>query len=125
MVGPEIADTVRLRSLALYTFAARYARERGIIVADTKFEFGLVDGEPILIDEVLTPDSSRFWPADRYEPGHSQPSFDKQLVRDWLRYSGWQGEPPMPALPDDIVAQTADRYREAFTRITGGELQRL
>jgi phosphoribosylaminoimidazole-succinocarboxamide synthase len=125
MVGTEIADTLRRRSLALYTYAADYARERGIIVADTKFEFGMVDGEPILIDEVLTPDSSRFWPADRYEPGHSQPSFDKQFVRDWLLQSGWNREPPPPALSDDLVEETADRYRDAFARLTGNELQRF
>ncbi len=125
MVGPEIANTVRLRSLALYTYAAGYARERGIIIADTKFEFGIVDGEPILIDEILTPDSSRFWPADRYEPGHSQPSFDKQFVRDWLLQSGWDREPPPPTLPADVIEETAARYREAFTRLTGSDLQQF
>jgi phosphoribosylaminoimidazole-succinocarboxamide synthase len=125
MVGLETANTVRLRSLALYAYAAGYARERGIIIADTKFEFGVVDGEPILIDEILTPDSSRFWPADRYEPGHGQPSFDKQFVRDWLLQSGWNLDPPAPPLPDEIAEATADRYREAFKRLTGGELQRF
>jgi phosphoribosylaminoimidazole-succinocarboxamide synthase len=125
MVGPEIANTVRRRSLTLYTYAAGYARERGIIIADTKFEFGIVDGELILIDEILTPDSSRFWPTDGYEPGHAQPSFDKQFVRDWLHQSGWNREPPPPTLPDEIVEETADRYREAFTRLTGNELQRF
>jgi phosphoribosylaminoimidazole-succinocarboxamide synthase len=125
LVGAETANAVRLRSLALYTYAAGYARERGIIIADTKFEFANVDGEPILIDEILTPDSSRFWPTDLYEPGHSQPSFDKQFVRDWLLQSGWNREPPPPTLPDDIVEETADRYRELFTRLTGNELQRF
>jgi phosphoribosylaminoimidazole-succinocarboxamide synthase len=125
MVGPEIANTLRIRSLALYTYASGYARDRGIIIADTKFEFGTVDGEPILIDEILTPDSSRFWPANRFEPGHSQPCLDKQFVRDWLLQSGWDRESPPPALPDDIVEETADRYREAFTHITGNELQRF
>jgi phosphoribosylaminoimidazole-succinocarboxamide synthase len=125
LAGAETAKAVRLLSLALYTYAADYARERGIIIADTKFEFGIVDGEPILIDEILTPDSSRFWPADQYEPGRSQPSFDKQFVRDWLLQSGWNREPPAPTLPDDIVEKTADRYREAFTRLTGNELERF
>lgn len=124
MVGLEIANTIRLRSLALYTYAAGYARERGIIIADTKFEFGIVDGEPILIDEILTPDSSRFWPADRYEPGRSQPSLDKQFVRDWLLQSGWDCEPPPPRLSGDIVEAAAARYWEAFRRLTGSELQR-
>ncbi len=125
IVGPEVANAVRLRSIALYQYAAHYARERGIIIADTKFEFGIVDGEAIVIDEVLTPDSSRFWPADQYEPGRSQPSFDKQFVRDWLLQSGWNREPPPPVLPDDIVEKTAERYREAFRRLTGRELQRF
>jgi phosphoribosylaminoimidazole-succinocarboxamide synthase len=125
LVGAETANAIRLRTLVLYSYAAEYAQQRGIIIADTKFEFGIVDGEPILIDEILTPDSSRFWPADRYEPGHSQPSFDKQFARDWLLQSGWNREPPPPALPDDIVEQTADRYREALTRLTGNELQQF
>ena len=88
------------------------------MLADTKFEFGFADGELLLIDEVLTPDSSRFWPADRYEPGHPQPSFDKQYVRDWLDASGWDHEPPPPDLPDEVIEQTAARYREAYERIT-------
>jgi phosphoribosylaminoimidazole-succinocarboxamide synthase len=121
-IGPESATAVRLRSLALYKYAAAYARERGIIIADTKFEFGLVDGEAIVIDEMLTPDSSRFWPAAEYEPGRSQHSFDKQFVRDWLNASGWNHEPPPPRLPDDIVQKTSDRYREAFRRLTGEDL---
>jgi phosphoribosylaminoimidazole-succinocarboxamide synthase len=124
LVGSETANAIRQRTLALYSFAAEYARQRGIIIADTKFEFGIVDGEPIVIDEMLTPDSSRFWPEDQYQTGRSQPSFDKQFVRDWLNASGWNHEPPPPTLPDDIVEKTADRYREAFTRLTGNELQR-
>ena len=125
LIGAETANTIRLRSLALYSYAAEYARQRGIIIADTKFEFGIVDGEPVVIDEMLTPDSSRFWPADQYRTGRSQPSFDKQFVRDWLLQSGWNREPPPPALPEDVVGKTADRYREAFTRLTGNELQRF
>jgi phosphoribosylaminoimidazole-succinocarboxamide synthase len=124
MVGPEAANAVRLRSLALYNYASNYAAERGIIISDTKFEFGFLDGEPIVIDEMLTPDSSRFWPADKYEAGRSQPSFDKQFVRDWLNESGWDREPPPPSLPDDIVEKTAERYREAYRRLTGNELWR-
>jgi phosphoribosylaminoimidazole-succinocarboxamide synthase len=123
-VGPEVATALRLRSLALYKYAVTYARERGILIADTKFEFGLLDGEPIVIDEMLTPDSSRFWPASEYEPGRSQQSFDKQFVRDWLNASGWNHEPPPPALPDDIVEKTAERYREAFRRLTGHDIAR-
>jgi phosphoribosylaminoimidazole-succinocarboxamide synthase len=124
MVGPEAANAVRLRSLALYSYAAAYALSRGIIISDTKFEFGFLDEEPIVIDEMLTPDSSRFWPADQYAPGHTQPSFDKQFVRDWLSASGWDREPPPPSLPDDIVEKTAERYREAYRRLTGQELWR-
>ena len=113
--------TGRLRDLTLelYASARDYARERGIILADTKFEFGLVDGEITLCDEVLTPDSSRFWPADEYAPGGPQPSFDKQFVRDWLDSSGWDHEPPPPDLPEVVVEQTAARYREAYERLTG------
>jgi len=128
MVGPKAASVLRLRSLALYKYAAQYARQRGIIIADTKFEFGWVemDGEEelIVIDEVLTPDSSRFWPADGYQPGGPQPSFDKQPVRDWLTASGWNKQPPAPVLPPDVVASTAERYREAYRRLTGRELSR-
>jgi phosphoribosylaminoimidazole-succinocarboxamide synthase len=101
----------------VYEFAAAHALERGIILADTKFEFGFAEGELILCDEVLTPDSSRFWPTDRYEPGRAQPSFDKQYVRDWLDDSGWDHEPPPPTLPAEVVEQTAARYREAYERI--------
>jgi phosphoribosylaminoimidazole-succinocarboxamide synthase len=118
-VGRGLAERLKELTLGVYEFAAAHARERGIILADTKLEFGFADGELILIDEVLTPDSSRFWPADRYEPGHGQPSFDKQYVRDWLDASGWDHEPPAPALPAEGVEQTARRYREAYERITG------
>ncbi len=123
-VGPDAAGVLRTRSLALYRYAAAYARERGIIIADTKFEFGWLDDELIVIDEVLTPDSSRFWAVDAYEPGRPQPSFDKQYVRDWLTASGWNKEPPAPELPPDVVEGTAQRYREAFRRLTGKELWR-
>jgi phosphoribosylaminoimidazole-succinocarboxamide synthase len=122
-IGPENATALRLRSLALYKYAVMYARERGIIIADTKFEFGLLDGEAIVIDEMLTPDSSRFWPASEYEPGRPQNSFDKQFVRDWLSNSGWNREPPPPELPPDIVEKTAERYREALRRLTGEDLR--
>lgn len=118
-VGRELAADLRQRSLELYSQGAEYARTRGIIIADTKFEFGTVDGELILIDEVLTPDSSRFWPADRYEPGHGQPSFDKQFVRDWLTASGWEKNSPPPELPADVVANTRAKYVEAFEIISG------
>jgi phosphoribosylaminoimidazole-succinocarboxamide synthase len=117
-VGRGLAERLKELTLTLYEFAAARALERGIVLADTKFEFGFAEGELILIDEVLTPDSSRFWPADRYEPGHPQPSFDKQYVRDWLDASGWDHEPPPPDLPDEVIEQTAARYREAYERIT-------
>ncbi len=118
-VGRGLAERLKEATLALYEFAADHALDRGIILADTKFEFGFADGELILCDEVLTPDSSRFWPADRYEPGKPQPSFDKQYLRDWLDESGWDHEPPPPRLPAEVVDQTAARYREAYDRITG------
>jgi phosphoribosylaminoimidazole-succinocarboxamide synthase len=119
LVGKGLAQRLKELSLVLYQRAADVALERGIILADTKFEFGFCDGELLLIDEALTPDSSRFWPADRYRPGGPQPSFDKQLVRDWLDASGWDREPPPPELPIDVVAETAARYREAYERLTG------
>ena len=122
-VGPEAAQILKLRSLALYNFAAAYARERGIIIADTKFEFGWYEGELIVIDEILTPDSSRFWDAADYKPGQSQPSFDKQYVRDWLAASGWNKEPPAPELPAEVVQGTAERYKEAYRRLTGQEVR--
>jgi len=122
LVGAEIAEQARVASLALYTNARRYARERGIIIADTKFEFGLFEGQLILIDEVLTPDSSRFWPADQYRPGHSQPSFDKQFVRDYLETLAWDKTPPAPALPPEVVGKTQEKYLEAYQRLTGKTL---
>jgi phosphoribosylaminoimidazole-succinocarboxamide synthase len=115
-----LAERVRDVSIAIYRHAAAHARERGIILADTKFEFGLdADGRLTLGDEVCTPDSSRFWPADRYEPGRSQPSFDKQFVRDWASSTGWDRNPPAPPIPDDVVARTREKYVEAYERITG------
>jgi phosphoribosylaminoimidazole-succinocarboxamide synthase len=123
LVGDPVAGQVRDLSIRIYEAGRDYARERGIIVADTKFEFGLLDGRVILIDEVLTPDSSRFWPADRYEPGTSPPSFDKQYLRDYLELLGWNKLPPAPNLPDEVVRQTARKYREAYERLTGEALQ--
>ncbi len=118
LVGTEVAEKVRDISLALYRFAAEHALERGIIIADTKFEFGLTDdGEVILIDEIFTPDSSRFWPADSYSPGGSPPSFDKQYVRDYLESIRWDKEPPAPALPDEVVQKTQEKYEEAMRRL--------
>jgi len=121
-VGPEAAQVLRLRSISLYNFAAAYALERGIIIADTKFEFGYLDGELIVIDEILTPDSSRFWSVSDYRSGGPQPSFDKQYVRDWLAQSGWNKEPPAPELPPDVVQGTSQRYREAYRLLTGQEV---
>ena len=122
VIGEEAGTALRDRSIALYQTASDYARERGIIICDTKFEWGLCDGEIILIDEVLTPDSSRFWPADQYAPGRTQPSFDKQPVRDWLESTGWDKTPPAPKLPDDVVQATTDRYVEVYRIITGKDL---
>jgi len=122
LVGSEVANAIRLRTLAIYKYAAQYAAERGIIIADTKLEFGIVDGEPIVIDELLTPDSSRFWPASEYHTDRSQASFDKQFVRDCLTQSGWNREPPAPQMPPDIVEKTSERYHEALRRLTGREL---
>jgi phosphoribosylaminoimidazole-succinocarboxamide synthase len=119
LVGRGLAERLKELTLAVYEHAAAIALERGIIIADTKFELGFADGRLILCDEVLTPDSSRFWPADRYEPGGAQPSFDKQYVRDWLDASGWDHEPPAPALPAHVVEQTRARYVEAYERLTG------
>jgi phosphoribosylaminoimidazole-succinocarboxamide synthase len=124
LVGAEVANAIRLRTLAIYQYAAQYALDRGIIIADTKLEFGLLDGEPIIIDEMLTPDSSRFWPADEHRTGQPQHAFDKQFVRNWLTESGWNREPPPPELPTDIVEKTRDRYCEAFRRLIGRELTR-
>jgi len=122
ITGDEIAEQARAASLKIYNFARDYARKRGIIIADTKFEFGLFDGKLILIDEVLTPDSSRFWPADKYAPGKGQPSFDKQFVRDYLETLDWNKTPPGPKLPDDVVAKTSATYLEAYERLTGKKL---
>ena len=122
LAGDQAANAMRVRALAIYRFGRDYARERGIIIADTKFEFGMLDGEVILIDEALTPDSSRFWPEDEYVVGKSPPSFDKQYVRDYLSELGWDKTPPGPELPAEVVEKTAEKYREAFERITGRTL---
>ena len=123
MVGKELATKLRDKTIELYTQAAEYARSRGIIIADTKFEWGQDEtGELVLIDEVLTPDSSRFWPADQYEPGHDQPSFDKQFVRNYLETLAWDKTPPGPALPADVVEGTRKRYVEAYEKIDGEEV---
>jgi phosphoribosylaminoimidazole-succinocarboxamide synthase len=119
VVGPEISKELRLRSIDIFNRGTAFAWEKGIIIADTKFEFGQIDDSLILIDEVLTPDSSRFWPADQYEPGHGQPSFDKQFVRDWLLASDWDRASEPPALPDDIVTKTRAKYVEAYELLTG------
>ncbi len=119
VVGEDVAEELRRRSIAIFQRGTEYARSRGIIIADTKFEWGRVGDELILIDEVLTPDSSRFWPADRYQPGRGQPSFDKQFVRDWLETTDWDKNSPPPALPDDVVAKTSQKYVEAYERLTG------
>lgn len=118
-VGVDVSEELRARSLSLYKRGAEYAHTRGIIIADTKFEWGRVDEGLILIDEVLTPDSSRFWPLDRYQPGAAQFSYDKQFVRDWLQSTAWDKNSPPPALPDDIVAKTRAKYVEAYERLTG------
>jgi phosphoribosylaminoimidazole-succinocarboxamide synthase len=122
IVGADIAEHVRAASMKIYNFARDYARKRGIIIADTKFEFGELDGKFILIDEVLTPDSSRFWPADQYQLGKSQPSFDKQFVRDYLETLDWNKTPPGPILPPDVVSKTTAKYLEAYERLTGKKL---
>ena len=119
LVGSDIAEQARAASMKIYTSAREYARQRGIIIADTKFEFGLYDGKLVLIDEILTPDSSRFWPADLYQPGRSQPSFDKQFVRDYLETLDWNKTPPGPHLPAAIIQQTQQRYLEAVERLLG------
>jgi phosphoribosylaminoimidazole-succinocarboxamide synthase len=119
LIGAEMADRARSVAIELYTRGATWAAERGIIIADTKFELGLVDGELVLADEVLTPDSSRFWPVDQWEPGRTPPSFDKQPVRDYLEGLGWDKQPPPPPLPAEVVAATGARYINAYERITG------
>jgi phosphoribosylaminoimidazole-succinocarboxamide synthase len=121
LLGAELARRVRDISLRLYVSAAEFAKERGIIIADTKFEFGLIDDDLVLIDELLTPDSSRFWPADSYRPGGSPPSFDKQFLRDYLESVQWTKQPPVPQLPDDVVNKTAQKYEEALKRLTKAE----
>ena len=122
ILGADLANQARDLSLKIYREARAYACQRGIIIADTKFEFGLFEGKLILIDEVLTPDSSRFWPADQYAPGKSQPSYDKQFVRDYLETLDWDKTPPGPRLPDKVVAKTTAKYLEAYERLTGRAL---
>jgi phosphoribosylaminoimidazole-succinocarboxamide synthase len=123
-VGAELARRVRDTAVRLYSEAADYARGRGIIIADTKFEFGLdAGGQLVLMDEVLTADSSRFWPADQYRPGSSPPSYDKQYVRDYLETLDWDKRPPAPRLPENVIARTSEKYREALERLTGGKLE--
>jgi phosphoribosylaminoimidazole-succinocarboxamide synthase len=119
VVGADLAGRLRDISLQVYSAGCAHANTKGIIVADTKLEFGLKGDDIILIDEVLTPDSSRFWPADQYEAGRGQASFDKQFVRDWLEESGWNKNSPPPVLPDDVVQRTSSRYIEAYERLTG------
>ncbi|MBZ0264906.1 phosphoribosylaminoimidazolesuccinocarboxamide synthase [bacterium] len=122
LVGEEITKKLEKLSLKIYTEAAKYALERGIIIADTKFEFGILDDEIVLIDEVLTPDSSRFWQADKVVPGEEPASYDKQIVRNWLEASGWDKTPPAPKLPQDILDKTSNAYQEIFSKITENEL---
>jgi len=122
ILGAETGARLRELTLALYRAASEYARTRGIIIADTKFEFGTIGGEIILADEVLTPDSSRFWPADQYEPGGPQPSYDKQYVRDYLESLHWNKQPPAPPLPDDVALRTSEKYKEAYRVLTGKDL---
>jgi phosphoribosylaminoimidazole-succinocarboxamide synthase len=117
IVGRDTSERLRTLSLEIYRRGAEYARPRGIIIADTKFEFGSIGGQLILIDEVLTPDSSRFWPVDAYEPGQAQPSFDKQFVRDWLETTGWDKNSPPPPLPEEVVEKTRAKYIEGYTRL--------
>lgn len=121
-VGVELATSLRDKTLGVYQSAEEYAAGQGILIADTKFEFGLIEGQLVLIDEALTPDSSRFWDAERYSPGSAQPSFDKQYVRDWLTSSGWDREPPAPPLPDDVARATSEKYINAYERLTGHSL---
>ncbi len=121
-IGSDLTEQLSSTSIRLYETAEQYSRERGILLADTKFEFGFIKGELSLIDEVFTPDSSRFWDAELYEPGKSQPSFDKQILRDWLIQSGWNREPPAPRIPDSVAVKTARRYYEVFRRLTGETL---
>jgi len=122
LVGQDVSEKLRDATLRIYSAAAEYARTRGIIIADTKLEFGMLDGQLIVIDEMLTPDSSRFWEVDKYRVGESQVSLDKQYVRDWLVESGWDREPPAPPLPDEVANKTAEKYLEAYSRLTGRDL---
>jgi phosphoribosylaminoimidazole-succinocarboxamide synthase len=124
LIGEELSERVKENSLKLYSMASAYAEKRGIIIADTKFEFGLYENRLILVDEVLTPDSSRFWPKEEYEPGRPQKSFDKQFIRDWLKNSGWKEGTPPPPIPEDIVFKTREKYLEALKRLTGKSLDR-
>jgi len=119
MIGKDLTEEIIKKTLEIYSFAAGYARSRVIIIADTKMEFGMIDEKLSLIDELLTPDSSRFWDLNKYSPGGPQSSFDKQPVRDWLIASGWNKEPPAPELPEEVVRATSERYREAYKRLTG------
>jgi phosphoribosylaminoimidazole-succinocarboxamide synthase len=121
-VGLKVAEELQSKSLAVYQRGREYAESRGIIIADTKFEWGLSGDEIVLIDEVLTPDSSRFWPQQGYQPGRSQPSFDKQFVRDYLETTGWNKQPPPPPLPPDVIRVTSEKYREAYEQLTGRRL---
>lgn len=123
MVGKTTAEEIKEKSLAIYNFARDYALDKGIIIADTKMEFGMDEGKLILIDELLTPDSSRFWDAELYSVGQSPPNYDKQAVRDWLIMSGWNKEPPAPVLPPDIIEATTQRYHQAFEKLTGRKLR--
>ena len=126
IVGIGIAHTIREKTLRLYSKAAAYAQSRGVIIADTKLEFGLLgDGSVILIDEILTPDSSRFWPATQYRPGRDQQSFDKQFVRNYLQSLTWNKQPPAPPLPQDVVRETRSRYIEAFERLSGRDAREV
>ena len=125
LVGEGIAEEMMEKSLTIYSYAQEYARAKGIIIADTKMEFGLVNEQLLLIDELLTPDSSRFWDAEQYKVGQPQPSYDKQPVRDWLIKSGWNKEPPAPMLPPEVIEATSKRYQEAHWRLTGKKLGSL
>ena len=122
MVGTDMARQLEETSITVFKWALDYARKRDIILADTKMEFGIIDGQLTLIDELLTPDSSRFWDVEGYAPGKSQPSYDKQFVRDWLDEQGWNHEPPAPELPDEVVLQTSDKYQRAYFKLTGTRL---
>ena len=123
LVGEKLAEELKEKSLAIYNYAREYAAAKGIIIADTKMEYGLEKDKLILIDELLTPDSSRFWEASQYKVGQSQPSYDKQPVRDWLTQSGWNKEPPTPMLPPEVITSTTERYQQAYERLTGKKLK--